>query len=143
MTTTKDTSAEAPKNPAPNVQSTKAVNGLVSDKKDPDNDASKTEPAPQPISDNTPAADAENDPNNAELSRDEEKNLERLLGNDDETTDPNRPAVAKGREPSAMVKIQKIIARIPAETPNEHVVWGAAGMTLTIGDFRELCKQFA
>lgn len=140
-----DANKEPAKNPVPDAQSTKAVTGAVVDKKDPDNNAGATskEPPKNAVSDNTPPEVQQADPDAPELTKEEQSALERILGNDDETTDPDRPAVRKGHVPSAMTKIQRIIATIPQETPNEHVVWGAAGVQITVGDFRELCKQFA
>lgn len=132
------TASEPPKNPPPGPQSTKSlVPGTNGSIKDPD------EQPRHAVSDNTPSEQAQPDPNAAELSRDEEAQLERILDNDDPDTDPNRPAVARGHEPSAITKIRRIVAAIPQDTPNEHVVWGAAGTTLTIGDFRELVRAIA
>lgn len=111
--------AEQPKNPVPDAPSLKPVAASAVSVKDPD--------AGDP-----PA-----------LSKDEEKSLEALLGDGDESTDPDRPAVAQGHVASAAQKLQQLVARIPKDTPNEHLVWGAAGVSLNVGDLRELAKYLA
>lgn len=121
-------------NPVPGPQSTKTLAPGAA--RDPD--------VRSELSDNTnkPGVDGDYTPPN-ELSADEQRSLERILDGDDETTDPDRPAVRNGSEPSAVTKLRKLVAAIPSETPNEHSVWGAAGIALNVGDLRELVKSIA
>jgi hypothetical protein len=136
------TTEEPAKNPAPDAQSTKAVSGLVSDKKDPDNDAAAIAAKKKEAEDAAIAKEVEAQ---AEMSAAEQKNLEKILGNgdesgDDEVPEQPEPPVHHSGIPNAMKKILKLVSLIPKETPDEHVVWGAAGVKLELGDLRELCK---
>lgn len=128
---------EPVKNPVPGPQSTKSVAPSATTVKDPD------ESPKNPPSDNTVTEPEQPDPDAPELSLAEEKALEKILDGDDESTDPDRPAVVKGHVPSAVTKLRRLVALVPAETPNEHSVWGAAGVSLTLGDLRELVKVLA
>lgn len=140
--------AEPAKNPAPNTQSLKPVTGLVSDKKDPDNDAAAVAAKKKEAEDAAIAKEVEA---GTELSVEEQKKLEGVLGNASEAPDDDDGTVATPAQPDpnrtfddsvpgAMKKIWKLVTSIPKDTPDEHVIWGAAGIKLNLGDLRELCK---
>ena len=121
--------SQQPANPAPGPQSTKSLTpGAMGAKVDGGNEPPKNE-----ASDNTPE----------ELTREEEARLEKFLdnGGDDEAAPSgwnDHPDHRKSVE--AAKKFQKLAARVPKDTPNEHVIWGAGGVSVTVGDLRDLCK---
>jgi hypothetical protein len=129
MTDTKTTAAPTPakeapssepaKNPVPDVASTKPVSASATSIKDPDEKKSP-EPAEKP----------------AELTKDEEKELENILDGDDEAEPAESP------EDFALVrdKIRRLMQGISENTPDSHTVWGAAGVVLTLGDIRTIAK---
>jgi hypothetical protein len=119
---------EAPKSQVPNTQSTKPVAAAATTIPDPD--AKKPEPKEEP----TP-----------ELSKEEEKKLEALLGGHSEVEDDDdeAPLPAGVAHPMVAVaaKLRKLVTHIPKDTPDEFQIWGAAGITLTLGDLRTVVKQ--
>lgn len=123
-------------NPAPGPQSTKT---LVPQAAKQDEGAAKIGETPKhAVSDNTPD---EGSPK--ELTRDEEAKLQALL--DDDSDEPKWPD--DGRVPdhhrdsfAAAKKFQKLAAAVPSDTPDEHMIWGAGGVTITVGDLRALVK---
>lgn len=138
MTKSAENTTEAPKKDPPtpdksnqptqtgvNTQSTTPVTGLAASKPDPD--AKTTEPS-------NDVADKDKDPP-PEISGAEQAELDKLLDSpehiDAATTQPVNDSVRK---------LFKLLAGIPADTPDEHPVWGAAGVSLNIGDLRNLAK---
>jgi len=91
--------------------------------------------APKPDPDAKPATEDKPDPA-PEISREEEAELETILDGKDErdpaTTRPTRDSVNK---------LFRILKAVPEDTPDEHVVWGAAGIQLTFGDLRNLARE--
>lgn len=119
---------EAPKSQVPNTQSTKPVAAAATTIPDPD--AKKPEPAEEPAK---------------ELTKAEEKELEKILGADSEVDDDEdeTPGPATSNHPMVAVsaKLRKLVSSIPQETPDEFQIWGAAGIVLNLGDLRTIVKQ--
>jgi len=129
VTTASGDKSQQPANAAPGPQSTKS---LVPGATKIDGDAPKN-----PASDNTPDEDHGDAP---ELTRKEEAELEKMLDGQDERESSwnERPEYADAT--NAAKKLQKLVAVLPKDTPNEHTVWGAGGIVLTVGDLRSLVK---
>lgn len=68
-----------------------------------------------------------------ELTKAEEAKLEALMGDDAE---PSLSDDDMRRGADSAKKFQKLLSVIPKDTPDEHVVWGAGGVVITIGDVR-------
>lgn len=134
-----DKSNNEPNNAVPGPQSTKTLTPTGTAVNTPEGDET---PKNAP-SDNTPEDDAK------ELSREEEAKLETILDGDEEryhnsdgtvkVHDEYHPDVKAGK--AAWNKIVKLVSAIPKDTPDEHVVWGAAGIRLELGDLRALVKR--
>lgn len=136
-----DKSNDAPSNAAPGPQSTKtltpsgtAVNTPAGDEK-PKNE----------VSDNTPEEPA------PELTVEEQANLEKILDGDEASNgdvnedgsvniDDGDPEYVKAGK-TAWNKIVRLATIIPKDTPDEHVVWGAGGVVLNVGDLRALVRR--
>lgn len=118
---------EPPKNPVPGPQSLKAVAPSATTIKDPDE---KPEPAEEPAK---------------ELTKAEEKELEKILGKDSEAGDDDKdiakPAFAAHPMVDVAKRLKQLVTLIPKETPDDHRIWGAAGIVLTLGDLRTIVKQ--
>lgn len=137
---TADKSNAAPTNAAPGPQSTKTLTPSGTAVKTPEGD----EKPKNEVSDNTP----EEGPA-PELSREEEAKLETILDGDEERftnsdgtvkiSDDDADYVKAGK--TAWNKVVKITSVVPNDTPDEHVVWGAGGVVLTLGDLRALVKR--
>ena len=83
--------------------------------------------------DNPPPASqvVDDDARGRELTKAEEAELEELMGNDAEPSLSDKDRAAG--EVSAK-KFQKLLSVIPRDTPDEHVIWGAGGVVITLGD---------
>lgn len=137
-----DKSNNTPANAAPGPQSTKTLTPTGTPVKTPEGD----EKPKNEVSDNTP----EDEPA-PEISRDEEAKLERVLDGEEERdslvyedgtvkiSDDDHEAVKAGK--AAWNKIVRITTIIPKDTPDEHVVWGAGGVVLNVGDLRALVRR--
>lgn len=135
-----DKSNNAPANAAPGPQSTKTLTPTGTAVKTPEGD----EKPKNEVSDNTP----EDEPA-PEISRDEEAKLETILDGDEDRyhnadgtvkiSDDDHESVKAGK--AAWNKIVRITTIIPKDTPNEHVVWGAGGVVLNVGDLRALIRR--
>jgi hypothetical protein len=136
-----DKSNNAPNNAAPGPQSTKTLTPSGTAVKTPEGD----EKPKNEVSDNTTEDPA------PEISREEEAKLESIL--DGEAEDDGRmnadgsvkigdddPDYMKAGK-TAWNKIVRITSIVPKDTPDEHVVWGAGGVVLTLGDLRALVKR--
>jgi hypothetical protein len=134
-----DKSNNAPNNAAPGPQSTKTLTPSGTAVKTPEGD----EKPKNEVSDNTTEDPA------PEISR--EAKLESIL--DGEAEDDGRmnadgsvkigdddPDYMKAGK-TAWNKIVRITSIVPKDTPDEHVVWGAGGVVLTLGDLRALVKR--
>lgn len=127
-------------NAAPGPQSTKTLTPTGTEVKTPAGD----EKPKNEVSDNTP----EDEPA-PELSREDEAKLERVLDGDEDSrhnadgtmkiNNDDADYVKAGK--TAWNKIVRITSIIPKDTPDEHVVWGAGGVVLNVGDLRALVKR--
>lgn len=137
---TTDKSNAAPANPVPGPQSTKTLVPSGTDTKVPAGDeAPKNAP-----SDNTPKEDPA-----PELTAAEQAELEKILDGDEDRyhnsdgtvkVDDSDPDDVKAGK-AAWNKIVKLVTLIPNDTPDEHIIWGAAGIRLELGDLRALVKR--
>lgn len=135
---TTDKSNAQPNNPAPGPQSTKTLTPTGTAVKAPEGDET---PKNAP-SDNTPDEAPE-------LSAEEQAKLEKILDGDEDRyhnsdgtvkiDDGDSEDIKKGK--TAWNKIVKLVTLIPKDTPDEHVVWGAAGIRLELGDLRALVRR--
>jgi len=130
-----DKSQAAPANPVPGPQSTKTVAPATNVDKD-EAAEKKAQAEAEKIKAEALAAGSKDDEKALEkvLDADAEKHPEPILERDDE------PAwYAEGR--AAITKLRRLVSLIPRETPDEHKVWGAAGISLTLGDLRALARE--
>ena len=107
---------EPPKSQVPNTQSLKPVAASATTVKDPDEGITKAE----------------------------EKELEKLLGNEsevDDDADIAKPAMTGHPMEAVAKRLKQLVTLIPKETPDDHRLWGAAGIVLTLGDLRTIVKQ--
>lgn len=100
------------------------------------------QPAVETISTNTPKEVVEQIDPAADLTAEEQANLERILDGDDD----DAPASLSGEDDrdlakEAINKIKRLVVGIPSTSPDAHTIWGAAGVTLTLGDLRALVKH--
>lgn len=104
---------------APNTQSTKPVAADSVTKPDPDH---------------KPAVADEGRP--PELSAEEQAKLESILDNDEAgvaaNTAPNNDSARK---------LFLVLRSFNDDVPDEHIVWGTAAATLTVGDLRNLARM--
>lgn len=137
----------APKDPAPGGEQVKnAVTDNTSSKpaetvKDgvakPDEDTKVTNPSGSlpNTHDNPPPAsqtpEAYEEPK--ELTKEEEAELEAIMGDEAE---PHLSDDDMKRGNESAKKFVKLLSVIPRDTPDEHVVWGAGGVVITLGDIR-------
>lgn len=127
--------SQQPANPAPGPQSTKSLTpGAMGAKAEGGNEPPKNE-----ASDNTPDEDGD-----GSVTPEEQAKLDRMFDAEDERE--NHSAVSWGGNPNyadsiaAAKKFQKLAAVVPKDTPDEHIMWGAGGASVTVGDLRALCK---
>lgn len=104
--------AEPAKNPVPDAASTKPV---VS------SEPTKVE-EPKPV------------------TKAEEVELDNMLGDEHEPDYGNEPAPQPAANNASLAKLRRLVSLIPRETPDDHVVWGAAGIKLTLGDLRSISR---
>lgn len=147
--TDKKTDAEPAKNPAPGPQSTKPVAASAVAVKDTDeapknsvSDNSTSKPA-ETVKDGVAKKVEVTEPNNdiddkdigKELTPEEEAELEAHLGDEAE---PTISAEARAKGEDSAKKFVKLLKVVPTDTPDEHVIWGAGGVVITLGDIRNI-----
>lgn len=121
--------SNAPTQTGVNTQSTKPVVGGETAKVDKDNDAAKktTEPS-------NDVASKEVDPPET-ITAEQQAELDAFLDREDQrdpaTTQPVNDSIRK---------LLKLLSGIPQDTPDEHPVWGAAGISLNLGDLRNIAR---
>jgi hypothetical protein len=131
MTDTDSKKSEPAKNPAPENQSTKPVAPQTELVKD-NNPGS--EPAKNTTTDNTPAP--EPSPNTgSNVTPEEQKALDRLFDDMDEREEAADVHPMK----DVMARIRKVVAAT-TNSPDDHTVWGAAGVKITLGDLRNMVR---
>lgn len=106
---------EPAKNVTPPVQSTKPVAPAAVPVKDPDEKG------------------AVKDEGTSDVSVEEQKKLEAMLGEEPEV---NLSREERGRK--AHDKLQRIFSLVAKDTPGEHVLFGLAGQVFTVDDLRAL-----
>lgn len=144
---TESSGAEAAKNPPTGPQSTKPVVGSAA----PANTANGDEGPKNPINQNA-QADATaattvqststdiGDPA-ADLTPEEEKRLERILDGEDDDAPASLSSGERDAFGEVQNKLRKLILAVPSTSPDSHTVWGAGGVTITLGDLRTLVKN--
>lgn len=79
--------------------------------------------------------------NDGDLSAEQQAILEKHIG------DQPEPEVTAGGVPEDLSvvfdKLRRLNRAIPETTPNEHTLWGAGGVVLTIGDIRTIIRYAA
>lgn len=159
-----DKTAEPAKNPAPGPQSTKPVVGGETAVKDPDagGEAPKNLPNDNAQAEHRVAQDqaklqAQAEANNvhqttaatqtdSDISAREQAELDKVLGDqgdgafDDEDDLPAGNDATPDDFNEAAKVVKKLLAGVPASTPDEHTVWGAGGVVLNLGHLRALAK---
>jgi hypothetical protein len=133
MTDEKKPATPAATQAAPQTPSTKSVGGVQSPKPDPD---AKKVIDSNDVKELTAEERAEIE-KATNLSGAEAKELEKALGDEAEVTGEN-PDFDKARK--SMATIRKLVDRIHPDTPNEHTIYGAAGVVITLGDLRNISK---
>lgn len=135
---------EKPVNTIADNKSPKTVAGLEQSVKDPDTkadtNAAATAAAAKEASDKEAAAKAaefekalaEKD---NELSARQHKLIEKQLDKDG----PDEPEYTPT---DVAIKIAALVAGVPETTPDSHIIWGAAGVTITLGDFRVVAAAY-
>lgn len=143
-----DAKNDAPVNTTPDKQSTKPVAGVSAVTKDDPKEGVKTnnekaaeKAAAEQSADNTTT------PESLAISKEEEAKLESILNG----VDTEHPPENAGRMndngsiaravPDWVGKLRKLAQAIPADTSDDHILWGAAGVSLTVGDLRSMVKH--
>lgn len=151
---------EPAKNPAPNVQSTKPVAAGTVAKADPDNDAKKAEQ--DKLNDEVERLRKEKD---GDISASEQKAIDAAMGDNAEEevvqpkssplfADPLQNTIDEVHKRDGGTKerleqfvsnykhpvelITQMVRDVAADTPDEHIVWGASGHILRYGHLRAL-----
>jgi hypothetical protein len=127
-------------NKSPNV-----VAGLETSKKDPDaTEATAAVASKKALDDAKAQQDAEFEEalkqEDNKLTPRQQKLVEAQLDKDGpDEVDPETELAAGD---ALGQKLQALVAGIPETTPDEHVIWGAAGITLLLKDIRLLAKHY-
>ena len=121
----------------PSNTSTKSVGGVQSPKPDPDAPKKVVE-APE-VKELTAEERAELE-KATNLDPKEAKDIEEALGDyaEDDFAEPKEDEIDKAKHSLAMIR--KLVDRVHPDTPDEHTIYGAAGVIITMGDLRNITK---
>lgn len=96
------------------------------------------------IGKNDPDHTSKNDPDEGEvdtakpLTRAEERELETILDGGEDTRKDNSNTLPTNE---SLRKLFQILKAIPKDTPDEHPLWGAGGVTMTLGDLKNIARE--